>query len=166
MLYERMKSYFRVSGSSKIKTFTKCILSALLAAEVAAYITYSCVKSEEKTEDIAETEGSYISQEKMQEIYDPCVRVNLHYTLKKDIDGTEEQIHPFGSGVLLEDRLTWELYVLTANHVTPSDTYENKSGEKFKVVESNMEVESLEAKVIKKMKSRLGFVENRSSCRI
>ena len=55
MLYERMKSYFRVSGSSKIKTFTKCILSALLAAEVAAYITYSCVKSEEKTEDIAET---------------------------------------------------------------------------------------------------------------
>ena len=52
--------------------------------------------------------------------------------------------------MLLEDRLTWELYVLTANHVTPSDTYENKSGEKFKVVESNMEVESLEAKVIKK----------------
>ena len=47
-----------------------------------------------------------------------------------------------GQESLLEDESTYELYVVTANHVTPSDTYENKNGEIFKVVEAGMEVES------------------------
>ena len=99
--------------------------------------SYSCfilffIKNEEREEIIA---GDYVSQDEVEQIYGPAVKVNKSYILEKESDGSKE-IYLFGSGVLLEDRSTYELYVVTANHVTPSDTYENKNGEIFKVVES------------------------------
>lgn len=149
MIYKRLKDYLSdVSGSQRSANF-ECILSALLAAGAAVLATYSVVKSEE---DSKQTTGSYISEEKMQQIYDPAVKVNKSYTLEIEVDGSKE-INLFGSGVLLEDKSTGDLYVITANHVTSSDYYEHKDGKKFKAAKNRMEVESLEAKVVKKDES-------------
>lgn len=147
MLYKKIRDHLvHADNSPRYITFINCVLSALLGAEVTLASSYFFIKNEEREEIIA---GSYVSQDEVEQIYGPAVKVNKSYILEKESDGSKE-IYLFGSGVLLEDRSTYELYVVTANHVTPSDTYENKNGEIFKVVESRMEVESLEAKVIKK----------------
>ena len=91
--------------------------------------------------------GSYISQEKIQQAYDSSIKPWKFFTLEKE---AEWVLSIYGSGTLLEDRSTHDFYVLTVEHITPSDTYKNEDDEEFKVIESRMEVEGLEAKVVKK----------------
>lgn len=150
MLYKKIKNYLsNVSSSPKFLTFTKCFTSAFLAASVAATTTYFCVKSEEeKTKEIPETEGSYVSKEIMDRIYDSCFQIKNSQTLEEKIENSDLKIS-HGSGVLLVDSQTKDKYILSVQHLI-SDFVETKAGHKIKVLSHMLIVGDYGASVIKK----------------
>lgn len=131
-------------------------LSIALVATAGYFGGYQAAKSK-----ITPIKGGYfaIAPEEFMNIYDSSLLVDRSYTLEEKCrDSTE--VKAFGSGVLLRDSQTGDEYILTAEHMTPYSPGEyypckeehkgTKSEKKIKVLESNLTVKGLPARVVKR----------------
>lgn len=120
-------------------------LSYLLAASVGAITVYSF------EDEQAERFGNYFSvpPEEFTKAYEATLQVHKYLTLEEKCDDSLST-DSFGSGVLMKDSQSDELYILTAEHVTPDPLYTCKSsGKEITVLESSMKTFGLPVTVIK-----------------